>query len=439
MGNTQNKRFLFFLLLIHLIFFIAQLFLQNYEMSDSKDYLWMAQNISKGELYCGDLNSPINPDLYTKRPPGYPIFLFFAQNIINHPFFILFLQNVFSFLSLLWVRNSLLQYGNKEKFDKYFLLFSLFSPAQFIYANMIMSEIFFQFIIVGMFLQLLYFVQKKKHKYLLYYHLLLSIGLLTKPILFPFAFISIFYVLYLVFRNKKYKYLGYSIIPIIIIFLYLNYNESKTGVRHFSSIQKINLIDYNINYYLVSSKGEEYADSVVSKIKAESNKIDEYAKNYTFTMQKGKEIITNNFLSYTLYHIKGSWRLFLDPGRFDLSTFLGLEKEQGKGIFHRLNTSGWLATMRYIFSQNIILLLGLALIFTFNFIKTISLFFFAKNVKIPLEIRIFVILLLLYFAGVTGSIAASRFMVPMLPMLIGISSIELSNLKINILNLRKRN
>ena len=426
MGNNQNKRFLFFLLLIHLIFFITQTFLQNYEMSDSKDYQWMAENISNGALYCGKLTEPVNPDLYTKRPPGYPIFLFVAQKIINHPFFILFLQNALSFLSLLWIRNSLLQYGNKEKFDKYFLLFSLFSPAQFIYANMIMSEMFFQFIIVGMFLQLLFFVQKKKHKHLLYYHLLLIIGFLTKPILFPFAFISVIYVAYLVFKNKKYKYFSYSLIPIVIVFLYLNFNESRTGVRHFSSIQKINLIDYNINYYLASSKGEEYADSVVSQIKAESDKIDDYAKNYTFTMQKGKEIITTNFLSYTIYHIKGSWRLFLDPGRFDLSTFFGLEKEEGKGIFHHLNTSGWLVAIKFLFSQNIFLLFGLTLIFLFNIIKTISLFFFAKNVKIPLEIRIFVILILLYFAGVTGSIAASRFMVPMLPILIGITSVELS-------------
>ncbi len=228
----------------------------------------------------------------------------------------------------------------------------------------------------------------------------------------------------MVYRNKKYLHVLYSLVPVLFILLYLNFNENRTGVKHFSSIQKINLIDYNIGYYLISEKGEEYADSVVSQIKEEANNIDAYAENYQFTMEKGKKIIQENFFSYTYYHLKGSWRFFVDPGRFDLSVFFGLEKTEGKGIFHHLNTSGWAAALQFLFSQNLILLFSLVFIFLFNLLKIIGLLFFGRNSNIPLEIRIFVLLLLLYFAGVTGSIAASRFMVPMLPILIGVVSME---------------
>ncbi len=175
--DNKNTKFLIILLGIHIVFFVSQIFLQNYEMSDSKDYLWMADNISSGELYSGDLNKEINPDLYTKRPPIYPIFLYLAQTIFKHKVFVLFLQNILSFLSLFWIRNSLFQFGYKREYDKWFLLLSLFSPAQFIYANMIMSEVLFQFILVGMFLQLTTYVKKSRSKALLFYHILLSIGL----------------------------------------------------------------------------------------------------------------------------------------------------------------------------------------------------------------------------------------------------------------------
>lgn len=43
---------------------------------DSYEYLWQAQNIRHaGSFYSGDPGAPIVPELYTRRPPLYPLLI----------------------------------------------------------------------------------------------------------------------------------------------------------------------------------------------------------------------------------------------------------------------------------------------------------------------------------------------------------------------------
>ena len=430
MIKKEDRTFILFLLLIHLVYFLFQAINQNHTLNDSKEYLQMAENIRQGLFYCGGPGENVNPDFYTKRPPAYPLFIFLGHLICHHPFLILFLQNILSFFSLLWLRNSLFAIGYKTAFDKYFILLSLFSPSQFIYANMIMSEILFQFFVTGMFIFLLLFILRKQWKYMILYHLFLTLGVFTKPILFPFAFINLFFILFISIKQKNILPFLASLFPLVMIILYMNFNKKRTGVQHFSSIQKINLIDYNVNYFLVSKYGEQYADSVVRKVKSEASEKDNYRDEYSFTMQKGKEILLNDEASYVWYHIKGVWRYFMDPGRFDLSNFLGLEDIQGKGLYYILHYEGWKAAIKFLLSQNVLLLIFLIMIMFFNILKTAGLMMFEFNSEIPVEIRLFVFLLVFYFAGVTGPIAASRFAVPVLPLFIGTGAMSIRKIVI---------
>ena len=63
-------------LLVHLLFLLSASTNPPTPLSDSAEYLNASHNLfSKGILYGGDLDLPMQEELYTRRPPLYPIFL----------------------------------------------------------------------------------------------------------------------------------------------------------------------------------------------------------------------------------------------------------------------------------------------------------------------------------------------------------------------------
>lgn len=392
---------------------------------DSFEYLKISENLKNyGIFYAGDLNSEINPALYSRRPPGYPIFISLSKFIFNKNITIIFMQillvalNVFVLFRLL----SLLKI--KDPFRLISILLFILFPTQIIYTQTIMSEIFLQTTLLAG----LYFITRyhlsEKVRYLLLFNSAFALGLLIKPILMYF-WIPLFIIHIWIFKRNR--QLMTLFLPLILIFTMGAWslrNYSQTGYLHYSSIRPFNLLYYNTHSFLVSKYGVEDADYTISEIDSISTSLDFRDAN-EYVERECIKILTNNWFYYGMYHFRGMFFFFIDPGRFDLYNFLGIATQ--RGFFHQISQSGiqgFILTIRNIPAT---ILLILIIIFLINLILLLSLILSLKRSSIPHFILTHILLTIGYFAVLTGPLGASRFKLPIFPYLIVILACTLQN------------
>jgi len=422
----MNRKYLYFLLLysaLHITFFILQAGLGNYYLDDSMEYIQEADNIlHNGIAYCGDPNQPDDPALYTKRPPAYPLFLTLARLFTEKPFPVLILQAILSFLSALL----LIRIFHRDRSSWLFLsLFILFLPAQFIYSNMVMSEILFQFILMAATLMIYRYLRTRHNRYLWAYQSLLILGILVKPVLYLFVFVNLAFFMYLYFFRYRYRLLLLSaFIPVIFIIIFSGINQQRTGYFHVSSIQQINLVDYNVFFYLTDRDGVEEARKVTDDLHVTCAQNPSFKEQMECLDKGAKDILMEKPLSYGLFHLKGILRFFIDPGRFDLYNFFGLESNDGKGFLYYINTSGIKGIFEYLKTQPVLIVAWLLLIAAFNLLKTAGFLFFLFNRKYARDLRIFLFLLVGTIAFATGPLGASRFALPVSLLVLGAAAIQ---------------
>jgi hypothetical protein len=103
----------------------------------------------------------------------------------------------------------------------------------------------------------------------------------------------------------------------------------------------------------------------------------------------------------------------LDPGRFDLSQFFGLS--HGKNLLYETNKDH--ALIRVF--NSILNPLGIILVvlFIFNVFKIILVVKFLILTKISLMIKLALLFFPFYIVFLTGPIGASRFLMPVIPLL----------------------
>lgn len=398
------------------------------ELSDSYQYLTEAKNIvEQGIFYCGDLKEPINFDFYTLRPPSYPLFLALFYFFKAPLFVIIFFQNIISIVSILLLRNTLTYFNYNKKYDFVFLFLLLVTPSQFIYASTIMSEVLFQLFVVLMVRNILLFHQFKEIKYLFWYSLALILAAFTKPVMYLFVFPSLAYMLFLSVKIKKWYPSILSLLPILAIFLLMSWNHKRTQVYQYSSIQTINPLDYNTRLFIMSKKGYAYADAYVDSIHNIADKIQDYAQRTTYLNEASQSFLSDNLFSYGFYHLQGGVYALLDPGRFDIANFfkIDIKKVNSKGILFHINNGGVPSVLKYLKNTySISLLSAFGLIFIFNVFKILSTILFVFNKKIDLSFRIIVAGLILYLVSLVGPVGASRYLMPLAPIIIGVILID---------------
>jgi len=434
--NKSDLRFIVGLILLHLLFFIFAVHHNNYypflgsnfKLTDPYQYLTEAKNIIEhGVFYCGDLTKPINFDLYTLRPPGYPLFLSLFYLLKAPLYVIIFFQNIISIISIFLVRKTILLFNYKKKYDALFIGLLLLTPSQFIYANTIFAEVIFQFFIVLMFRNALRYFYFKEKKYLVWYNLALVLAAFTKPVMYLFVAPSLLYMLYLSYKIKKYYPVVLSIAPILAVLLLMSWNKKRTNTYQYSSIQTINLLNYNTRLFVMSKKGTDFTDKFLDSIHNKADKIQDYAERTTYLNKASQNYLRHNLFGYGFYHLQGSILATLDPGRFDISNFFlrNTKNVKQKGILFHLNNGGVLSVIKFLIdTYSIPLLLFLGLITVFNIFKLVSLIFFVFNKKINLNFKIIVLGLLLYIILLAGPVGASRYIMPLVPIIIGVVLID---------------
>ncbi|MEX0980771.1 MAG: hypothetical protein WD577_03685 [Bacteroidales bacterium] len=408
--------------LLQLGFLVIQLFQQNYFLDDSAEYLRAADNlIGERMLYCGDTEKAIDPALYTKRLPGYPVFLmlirFFSTSMVP----VIILQMLLSLGSVLLM----LKLFSPGKQGNWLLLpLLLLFPAQFIYSNMVMTEILFQFVLMMAAFRLYRYIQTGKIGMLWLYQLLLIVAILIKPVMYLFIVPNVILFIVLYYRSRQRLVLISGLIPVIFVIILGGVNQQRTGYYHISSIQQINLVDYNLYYFLMNRDGEQAARSAKERIHITCDQVKDFKEQSECLTNAATSVFREDLKGYALFHLKGMVRFFVDPGRFDLYNFFGIEKQQGKGFLYHLNQGGLKGAWSYFISQPVLVVIALALIALVNLLRLFGFLAFLFNRSFKPEFRLFLFFLIAFLAFASGPLGASRFMLPLVLLLTGGAAVQ---------------
>jgi len=443
------------LLLVHLLFFLSALIRSPALLTDSEDYLTASQNLySKGTLYSGDLSEPIVEEQLTRRPPIYPLILG-LRSLTGSGIPLYLLQILASLLSILITyRIFVFEAVNQSELGTKLyiipgLVMLLATPAQFIYSSRIMAEIPFQLMVVLMAWSVFHYFNgsygqsigkvqpkeknhsngkdqsigkvppKEKERYIWLYNLFLTIGMAIKPVLYPFALLSLLLSVFLYIKTRKPTFILALILPIFWISTYSAWNFKRTGSSQYSSIQTANMVNYNLRYFIMGREGSEVAAEEVDRLYSDCGDEVDYREKLKCLEHGVRKVILDNPVKYAFFHLKGSIRYFLDPGRFDLVTFFNIQPADSPGFLHVVNKDGLSGAIRFLKQQGWGLALILGLIAIFKLVKITGFLLYLWRGNEQFQLRIFLGFLVAYFALVTGPLGASRFLLPVELLLIG--------------------
>lgn len=434
--DKKDYLFAISLIIIQLFYFVAALYIHSYNpfhktnfyIPDSYQYITLAKNIiDKGVFYSADLSQNIEMDFYSLRPPIYSLFLSIFY-IIKAPLFIILLaQNIISFISVFIVRNTLLKFNYNKKNDIFFLILLILTPSHFIYANTLMSEVLFQFFLVLLFRFSVLYCCSYEKKYLFFYSITLILSAYTKPTMYLFVIPSFLFFTFISIRTKKWYPIVISLFPIIAVLVMFQWNYKRTGNYQYSSIQTINLVNYNTKLFLLNSVNQNYAYDTIDKINLDASKIEDYNQRTKFLNNSATSIIKDNLIEYIYFHLKGSSLMLIDPGRYDITTFfkLNVKYNSQQGVLYHLNRTGIPGVFTFLVDKYSLQFLTIMfLIIGVNIFKLISGILFLFNSKINKNLRFISFCLIGYIVTLAGPVGSSRYLMPLAPIIIGIILID---------------
>ncbi len=399
---------------VHFLAMSWQLAAGPWMLEDSREYLSAAENIQEhGVLYSRDWDAPQRMDHYSKRPPVYPLLLWLTGAAASQFVFIFLIQNMLS-LGGIWLISRLFrQMNGSEPLWGIWLILIILTPSQWIYPQLVMTEILFQ-----MWLLLLGWVLWRSAlgdstRLWLSGSGLVVLAFLTKPVWYLFAIVWLGWGLFRTIQARKGKLVGIALIPLLVLGGYMQWNQSRTGYFHMSSIQVLSLHQYTTTNLLISQYGQEEGLRKADSILYEALSQPTYAQEQEFFQEASFQVIRSNLMDYGIMHFKGMANFFLDPGRFDVWSFLHLEEPE-TGFLEAFSRGGYAGIAHALSGLPLFWLGFLVLIFLGNAAKAVALLVFLWRYKHH-AVAWGVLILFGYLAGLTGTSGASRFMVPLFP------------------------
>jgi len=404
--------------IIILLFLIVYHFTVFYSLShepvllqDSEEYLNSANSFEDNKtFYSGSDINKADYRHFSKRTPLYPLVLYSFIKANLHINFVYLLQLFIGLFNIFLAFILLSLFFSKRSTPYYVLaLFILFTPAQFIYSQFIMADLWLQTFVMMCMLGLAQFVRWGKSPWLLVAMISSVLAALTKPVfLIACLLISVYYLYYFLVKARR-KWLSFLIvIPIFCWYSVSSNNQKLTGLFHYSSIGYINILHYNVNLYLNKTIGGKETDKILGPLMRVPHTKNEFVQHYTDVNKVCKEQVLKHFGGYFMYHAKGMIYFFTDPGRFDLYNFFRIETGNSEGFLHKGASEN---TFKSMYTNHPFVFISLSLIFLFKLIKTIGFIgFIWMGRKDPL---VWVgAAIVFYIAFLTGPIGASRFALP---------------------------
>ena len=398
---------------LFVVFFVFRILSHKYFLTDSYEYL----DIGKKIFHFSIFNTNIDPKTVTRRPFFYPLFLalFYNFNIIVT----LIIQCLIGIFNVFILCKILKKF--KVEVKKSFIFFLILTPSIFIYSQLIMSECMVMLLLHLLFWSLIKPFSKNNFIFIQVITVLLAF---TKPIFYPYIYINLLFFSMYLFKKKMFSI--WLFVPIIVLQLYLNFNESQTGYKHFSSIENSNLINYNLYNFKSVTLSRHEADVWLKAVYNADYEDKNYAEQNIYLRAIATNEIKNNLFQYTKYHLFTAVRGVFDPGRFDLMTFFATENGK-QGFLEILN--GRKSIFDLLKSKFVWVYFLLIPIFLINLIKW---FYFSKYLFFnKLNVLVYYFLLLgLYYILVLGPVNCSRYMMPFQGIIICIAVIEIGRFKI---------
>ena len=416
------------LVLTHLLALTWALRSGHWSFPDSDRYRVAAVNVVQyGQLYARKWPGgfPLGQAVqeFTIRPPGYPVVLA-ALGKAAFPWLVLLVQNVLSLSALgavltWWARRV-------EPSTRHWLgalAFVLTFPAQIIYANAVMSEAFLQALLVILVATIAAFYRTGRLRDWVGVAGAVTLALLLKPVCCLLAVGVGGAGLVLGWQRRQPGLLSIGMIPLVVMGAYMAWNQQRTGYFHFSSITEINLLHYNAAGVVRQTEGPAAEEAWVAQVLRLANAQNSFAARQQLIEQRAGTVLLAHPWVYAQQHALGMAAFFLDPGRFDISRFLGLAPLDGGGLLAQVRVGGlWRAVGRLPLGL-LAALLGVLI---------------ANIVRLALAMRGFrrlgrgtmgggrterwvAVGLLAYLALLTGPLGAARFLMPAWPLLLGLA------------------
>lgn len=384
------------------ITFIVHLTKPAPQLSDTKEYYLAAHNLlTNNTLYAGDLLAPTDYRLYSKRTLGYPVFLIFQwQNK-----YLVLVASLLLFILLFFIGLQLLKKHEirSASFFIYVLLFA-FHVALLIHTTFQMADLTVAVIVTGIVAIQANVRITKPEKYRAM-AILWALGLLLKPVFLPSLLFIPMALLYVKLQTARWQWI--LCLPLLVWVCGSFVNFKNTGVYEYSSISTINFGQYNAKLMLANDQGIEAANHFTSSKAFEVPRTSASYRQYKKAVkQAALAAMQDHPLAYAKVHLAGIAKMLLDPGRFEMYTFFGINDYRVS--LTELAYGGKWEDVKTVLQKNsgvfitFLLLTFLALIKLFTFM--FSLLRFTKLV-FPLTV-------IVYFLAITGPVGAARFMLP---------------------------
>jgi hypothetical protein len=423
------------LLATHALAFAYALRTGHYCFPDSGRYVEVAHNLRQhGELYARPW--PAAPPSgqavqeFTIRPPGYPMLILALGGAAGWPVVILLFQNVLSVVVLATVLRGWAQ--SRSHWDwAIALVLTLSFPAQLIYANTLMSEVPLQAVVLlGVGLGVRGW-QSGRRRYWAGAAGAIVVALLLKPVFFPFTVVFWVIAAWQAWQHRRIALGLLGAVPLLVAGLYMGWNGHRTGYAHFSSITDINLLHYNAAGVVRQTEGPAAEEAWVAAVLRRANAQPTFAARQHVIQAEAMAVLRQHPLLYAVQHALGMATLLLDPGRFDLSSFLG--QGASAGLLSQLRSGGLQGVGLVLSQQPLGLLLALVGVAVANLLRLwLALRGLVRWRGVGLVSggwlrlhtpagRWAAVLLLAYVALLTGPLGAARFLVPVWPLLLGLA------------------
>jgi hypothetical protein len=406
------------IILVHIFWFAIAMHGKHFYMGDSSEYVYMAENFKKGMFYATNPAMPLSIQHYSLRTPGYPLFLLFSYTLFGEgslPVFIL--QNILSIASCWMIFTLFAKVFPQKKYPWIFVLLVAVYPIQFIMANMVLTDNLFQFCIMLYFRQLILNFYRAKTQRIWWMSLWLVLSFFVKPVTYPFLCLHFLYCLWHIRKWKTAQLIIPTLFPLLLVVGYGFWNKHQTGLYHLSSIQPMNMLDYNLKRFQESkfgfAKAQEYNDTAHQVV----NRQPDYVARYQKTESLAIAGIRRSLVPYAIFHLRESMRYFIEPGKVEIDVFFGyfsyakMTLEKGEGFFVRLEKGGLKGGLDYLKDYPLILVIILLLFF--NVVRSLGFVIFLFDRSIPVPVRIAIAIYVLYFAVITGPVSyTSRYYLP---------------------------
>lgn len=417
--DLKEKKIFFIIVIAFLFFYILRLFLDIYLYIDSYEYLDVATALKEKQYfnYYG-----LREKDFTRRPIFYPLFLSLLLNLKYSAIaFIQMIIVIFSIYNLFVIAKK-----TAIPIDKKMALFIILTPTIFYYSHAILAE-WMVFCLLNLLLYL--FTLNWSNKTFLAIQVITLLLAFIKPVFYPFIYIN--FIFFSIFFIRKKKISIWLFLPITVLHLFLNFNEQKTGAKHFSSIENVNLC-YNVFVYKKNTISNDAAVKWFSNTIKEAKKETTFKDETIFLRNKGLEEIKKDWFNYSFFHAYRGIKGIIDPGFFDFASFYKSDNERiqysnNEGIQYVKDV----LSLRLTFSQiiNSKFFIYLILLIPIIFINIVKYFFFCWSVfKTKHSLfSVYMILIIVYYIFISGTVNSSRYMMPLQGIIILFSLLGFEN------------